>query len=85
MNLNAEWAAKTEWPSLDLLQASLFFLMNRYLHSPSDHTAAAVVEHLEQLNQHPEIALCPAQRQVYARLINDWRARLPCRGEQTLH
>jgi len=63
-------------PSLDLLQATLFYLMNRYIKLPQETVAKAIVDHLEQLNEHPEITLCPAQREVYARLANDWRWRL---------
>ena len=63
-------------PSLDLLQATLFYLMNRYVTLPQEAVARAIVGHLEQLNSHPEITLCPVQREVYARLANDWRWRL---------
>jgi len=63
-------------PTLDLLQASLFFLMNRYVKQPQEPVARAIVDHLERLGRHPEIALCPVQREVFARLTNDWRWRL---------
>jgi len=62
-------------PGLDVLQATLCYLMDRYTYRPSEHLAAAVVEHLERLVHHPEIVLLPVQQRLYARLLNRWRAR----------
>jgi hypothetical protein len=71
--------------SLDLFQASLCFLMNRYLHLQNPCIAAAVVDHLRQLSAHPDLVFYPVQRQVYARLLQEWRLRLPQRGGAALH
>lgn len=71
--------------SLDLLQASLCFLMNRYLHLQNPCIAVAVVDHLRQLSEHPDLVFYPVQRQVYARLLQEWRLRLPQRGAAALH
>ena len=62
-------------PSLDVLQAALCYLMDRYTDRPSGHLAAAVVEQLGRLVHHPEIVLLPVQQRLYARLLNRWRAR----------
>ena len=68
-------------PGLDVLQAALCYLMDRYTDRPSEHLAAAVVDQLGRLMHHPEIVLLPVQRRLYARLLNRWRARaftVPC-------
>jgi len=64
-------------PTLDVLQATLFYLMNRYTARPTVPLAAAVVDQLTALCGHPEIILLPIQRRLYARLLNEWRARAP--------
>ena len=62
-------------PGLDVLQAALCYLMDRYADRPSERLAAAVVEQLGRLTRHPEIVLLPVQQRLYARLLNRWRAR----------
>ena len=57
-------------PNMDVMQASLFYLMNRYTVQPSVTIAAAVVDQLTSLAAHPEIVLLPVQQKLYARLLN---------------
>jgi hypothetical protein len=63
--------------TIDGLQAGLFWLMTSYAAAPSSRAAAAVVEQLMALCRHPHIAFLPIQAEVYVRLLNEWRARLP--------
>lgn len=64
-------------PSLDTLQAALFYLTTQYSFHPCPIVAAAIVEHLTLLCNHPHIELIPAQNRVFAKLLNIWRACLP--------
>ncbi len=64
-----------EQPGLDVLQAGLFYLMTQYSFRNCPRIAEKVVEHLTLLCNHPQIGLLPAQNNLYARLINVWRAR----------
>jgi len=78
-----------EQPTLDNLQAGLFFLMNQYTFHQSPKIAEKIVEHLNLLCNHPHIALLPTQNHLYARLLNIWRARQPVAGisprSETVH
>ena len=62
--------------NIDQLQAGLFSLITQYVIRPCPHVAEKIVDHILFLYNHPYIDLLPAQRQVYAKLINHWRSRL---------
>lgn len=68
-------ASAAEQPSLDILQAGLFYLMTQYSFRQCPHIAGKIVEHLTMLCEHPQIALMPSQNHLFARMINIWRAR----------
>lgn len=74
-----------EGPTLDKLQAGLFLLVTQYTCTPSSALASAIVERLTQLCNHPFIELMPDQKQVFARLLNLWRTRLPLPARTTEH
>lgn len=61
--------------SIDALQAGLFYLLSRYAATPSEAIATAVVHQLSVLWAHPQTDLLPVQRDLYAKLINEWRLR----------
>jgi hypothetical protein len=58
---------------IDQLQATLFILMTQYSFDKSPLIAAAIVDHLHKLLQHPCINLLPAQYAALAKLLNKWR------------
>lgn len=64
-----------EIPTLDQLQAGLFFLMHQYTFRQCPKIAEKIVEHLAMLCNHPDISLLPSQYRLYASMINTWRAR----------
>ena len=72
---NARRINETEQPTLDVLLAGLFYLMNQYTFHQCPRIADKVVEHLAMLCNHPQIVLMPSQNYLFAKMINVWRAR----------
>ena len=66
---------ESEQPTLDLLQAGLFYLITQYTFRQCPGIADKIVEHLTMLCNHPQIVLMPSQNQLFAKMINIWRAR----------
>jgi len=59
-------------PKLEIILASLFYLMSQYVGSPRKDIAHAVSEHFELLHQHPE---CESKvlRDIGKSLHMQWR------------
>lgn len=74
-DINCPHTCHDEQPTLDVLQAGLFYLMNQYTFRQCPEIAGKIVEHLRLLCNHPHIELLPSQGHLYARMINIWRAR----------
>ncbi|MGK0461803.1 MAG: hypothetical protein ACJA0W_002661 [Candidatus Azotimanducaceae bacterium] len=60
-------------PKLEVIIASLFYLMSRYAHDPSKEVALAVAEHFELLRIHPEGDGSRTLQDVGRRLQLHWR------------
>ena len=60
-------------PKLEVIIASLFYLMSRYAHRPSNEVALAVAEHFEILRIHPESDSSRTLQDVGKRLQLHWR------------
>lgn len=75
INRNHQQKNQSDQPSLDSLQAGLFFLINQYTFRQCPKIAEKIVEHLDMLCRHSQIELLPAQNHLYSKMINLWRAR----------
>jgi len=75
LNKNNRDASEPEQPTLDVLQAGLFYLMTHYTFRQCPRIADKIVEHLVMLCNHPQIVLMPSQNHLFAKMINVWRAR----------
>lgn len=60
-------------PKLEVIIASLFYLMSRYANGPSQAVAVAVSEHFELLRIHPESHDSRIFQDVGRRLLLQWR------------
>jgi hypothetical protein len=60
-------------PKLEVIIASLFYLMSRYANCPSKEVAVAVSEHFEFLRIHPESHESRIFQDVGKRLLLQWR------------
>jgi len=60
-------------PKLEVIIASLFYLMSRYAHSPSKEVALAASGHFELLRIHPESDGSRILQDVGRRLMLQWR------------
>ena len=61
-----------ELPSLEVLLASIYYLMTRYVRLPDPEVSKAIIEHLEMLERHPD---CESEilANVGRRLALQWR------------
>jgi len=75
LNKNNRDDSEPEQPTLDVLQAGLFYLMTQYTFRQCPRIAEKIVEHLAMLCNHPQIVLLPSQNHLFAKTINIWRAR----------
>lgn len=75
LNKNNRHESESEQPTLDTLQAGLFYLMMQYTFRQCPRIAEKIVEHLAMLCNHPQIILMPSQNYLFAKMINVWRAR----------
>ena len=60
-------------PKLEVIIASLFYLMSRYAQGPSKEVALAVAEHFELLHMHPDSHGSQVLQDVGRRLLLQWR------------
>lgn len=62
-------------PTLEVLMASIYYLMTRYVRLPDASVSQAIVEHLEMLEAHPN---CDSEilRNAGKRLARQWNEHL---------
>ncbi len=69
-------------PSLEVLMASLYYLMTRYARAPCPRVSRAITEHLERLSNHADCG-SGILRTAGRRLALQWREHLPQAGHCT--
>ncbi|MCG8414433.1 MAG: hypothetical protein MI746_09475 [Pseudomonadales bacterium] len=64
-----------ELPDLDVLLATLLYLMSRHTHSPNSVLSQSIITHLEILKDHPDCS-SPALSKAGKRLTKHWNSAL---------
>ncbi len=65
--------AQQDTPSLQTLQAALFYMMSHYSAHRCPRLASAIAEHLHMFASHPGNADCPMMRDICEKLFRYWR------------